>query len=87
MSPTRFRGSGFKIFAGAVEKGSLLSGPFPAPGAAKQRPRSFFDKMNDWARRDQGAAGLGYIVFDDGEAKGPYRQESGRLSALTKYVS
>ncbi len=64
-----FRGSGFKIFAGAVEKGAVVRA-IPAPGAAK-RPRSFFDKMNDWARRDQGAAGLGYIVFDDGEAKGP----------------
>jgi aspartyl-tRNA synthetase len=27
--------------------------------------------MNDWARKEQGAAGLGYIVFDNGEAKGP----------------
>jgi len=64
-----FKGSGFKIFAGAIEKGSVVRA-IPAPGAAK-RPRSFFDKMNDWARSDQGAAGLGYIVFDDGEAKGP----------------
>jgi aspartyl-tRNA synthetase len=64
-----FRGSGFKIFAGAIEKGSVVRA-IPAPGAAKQ-PRSFFDKMNDWARKEQGAAGLGYIVFDNGEAKGP----------------
>jgi aspartyl-tRNA synthetase len=46
----------------------------PAPGAAAQ-PRSFFDKLNDWARGEMGAAGLGYIVFeDDGGAlvgKGP----------------
>src|SRR5690606_2100195 len=41
----------------------------PAPGSAS-RPRSFFDKMNEWAR-SEGAAGLGYIVFDGGEAKGP----------------
>ena len=64
-----FKGSGFKIFAGAIEKGSVVRA-IPAPGAANQ-PRSFFDKMNDWARSDQGAAGLGYIVFDNGEAKGP----------------
>ena len=34
----------------------------PAPGAATQ-PRSFFDKLNDWAR-SEGAAGLGYIIFE-----------------------
>ena len=46
----------------------------PAPGAARQ-PRSFFDKMVDWAKSDLGAGGLGYIVFEkEGErvsAKGP----------------
>ncbi|MDE2184434.1 MAG: aspartate--tRNA ligase [Alphaproteobacteria bacterium] len=36
----------------------------PAPGAAVQ-PRSFFDKMSDWARNEMGAPGLGYIVFED----------------------
>ena len=45
----------------------------PAPGAAAQ-PRSFFDKLNEWAR-SEGAAGLGYVVLeDDGgalSAKGP----------------
>jgi len=35
----------------------------PAPGAAAQ-PRSFFDKLNEWAR-SEGAPGLGYIVFED----------------------
>jgi aspartyl-tRNA synthetase len=35
----------------------------PAPGAAKQ-PRSFFDKLNEWAR-SEGAPGLGYIVFEE----------------------
>ncbi|HVV26723.1 MAG TPA: aspartate--tRNA ligase [Rhizomicrobium sp.] len=34
----------------------------PAPGAAGQ-PRSFFDKLNEWAR-GEGAAGLGYIQFE-----------------------
>jgi len=45
----------------------------PAPGAAAQ-PRSFFDKLNEWAR-GEGAPGLGYIVFDQDGAnvvgKGP----------------
>jgi aspartyl-tRNA synthetase len=35
----------------------------PAPGAAAQ-PRSFFDKLNEWAR-GEGAAGLGYIQFEE----------------------
>ncbi len=35
----------------------------PAPGAGPQ-PRSFFDKLNEWAR-GEGAAGLGYIQFDN----------------------
>ena len=28
------------------------------------QPRSFFDKLNEWAR-SEGAPGLGYVVFDD----------------------
>jgi aspartyl-tRNA synthetase len=42
----------------------------PAPGAAAQ-PRSFFDKLNEWARADMGAPGLGYIVYEDDGGKGP----------------
>jgi aspartyl-tRNA synthetase len=65
-----FRGSGFGIFAKAIEKGAVVRA-IPAPGAATSRARSFFDKMNDWARAE-GWPGLGYIQFpDDGNAKGP----------------
>src|SRR5690606_32590948 len=63
-----WRGTGFKIFAGAIEKGAVVRA-IPAPGAAAQ-PRSFFDKLNDWAR-EQGMAGLGYIVFEAEAGKGP----------------
>lgn len=64
-----FRESGFGIFARSVASGSVVRA-IPAPGAARQ-PRSFFDKLNDWARAE-GAAGLGYIIYgDDGAAKGP----------------
>ncbi|GLQ07045.1 aspartate--tRNA ligase [Sneathiella chinensis] len=63
-----FRGSGFGLFARAIEGGSVVRA-IPAPGAGS-RARSFFDKMNDWARKE-GAGGLGYIIFKDGEAKGP----------------
>lgn len=64
-----FRDSGFGLFAKNVAKGSVVRA-IPAPGAAS-KPRSFFDKLNDWAR-EEGAGGLGYIVFgEDGEVKGP----------------
>src|SRR6201996_3501592 len=38
----------------------------PAPGAGPQ-PRSFFDKLNEWAR-GEGAAGLGYIQFEEDDS-------------------
>ena len=65
-----FRGGGFGIFAKAVDGGAVVRA-IPAPTAAAQ-PRSFFDKLNDWAR-EQGAAGLGYIVYGEGEAQGEAR--------------
>jgi len=77
-----FRGSGFGIFAGAIEKGSVVRA-IPAPGAGGTKARSFFDKMNDWAR-SEGFAGLGYIRFKDGEALGPIAKnlDEDRLAAL-----
>ena len=63
-----FRGSSFGIFAKAIEGGAVVKA-IPAPGAGP-RPRSFFDKLNDWAR-GEGAGGLGYIVFEAEGAKGP----------------
>ena len=47
----------FKAFKGKVVRA------IPAPGAAKE-PRSFFDKLNDWAR-SEGAPGLGYVIFEE----------------------
>ena len=43
-------------------KGKEAVRAIPAPGAASQ-PRSWFDKMNEWAR-GEGAPGLGYIVLE-----------------------
>jgi len=63
-----FRKSEFKIFAQAIEKGSVVRA-IPAPGGGA-KPRSWFDNLNDWARKE-GAPGLGYIVFEDGGGKGP----------------
>jgi aspartyl-tRNA synthetase len=64
-----FRGSNFGLFAGLIEKGNVVRA-IPAPGAAT-RPRSFFDKLNNWAR-EEGKGGLGYIAInEDGTSKGP----------------
>jgi aspartyl-tRNA synthetase len=63
-----FRGSGFGLFAKMIEGGAVVRA-IPAPGAAA-RPRSFFDKLNDWAK-EAGGGGLGYIIFAEGETKGP----------------
>ncbi|WP_373086428.1 aspartate--tRNA ligase [Sneathiella sp.] len=78
-----FTGSGFGLFAKAIEAGSIVRA-IPAPGAG-DRPRSFFDKMNDWARKE-GAGGLGYIIFKDGEAKGPIAKnlDEARIAKIQK---
>ena len=80
-----FRGSSFSAFATAVAAGAVVRA-VPAPGASAQ-PRSFFDKLGQWAR-DQGAPGLGYVVRGEGGAKGPLAKfldgdRLGRLVAAT----
>jgi aspartyl-tRNA synthetase len=76
-----FRGSGFGIFAKAIEGGSIVRA-IPAPGAGS-KPRSFFDKLNEWAR-SQGAGGLGYIIFEAAGAKGPIAKnlDEARVAAI-----
>ena len=59
----------FNAFKGVIAKGGVVRA-IPAPKSA-EKPRSFFDKLNDWARKEMQAAGLGYITFADREAKGP----------------
>ncbi|MGO9681410.1 MAG: aspartate--tRNA ligase, partial [Beijerinckiaceae bacterium] len=62
----------FNAFKNVIKRGGVVRA-IPAPGASGQ-PRSFFDKLNDWAK-GEGAAGLGYVIFEgEGEAmsgKGP----------------
>src|SRR5690606_36046074 len=79
-----FVGSGFSIFENNIAKGAVVRA-IPAPKAAAQS-RSFFDRMNDWAR-SEGAPGLGYIIFDGGgESKGPIAKffDAERLERLKK---
>jgi aspartyl-tRNA synthetase len=76
-----FRGSSFGLFARIIEAGGIVRA-IPAPGAAGF-PRSFFDKLNDWARAE-GAGGLGYITFSEAGPQGPIAKnlDAGRAEAI-----
>ena len=52
----------FKAFRNIIDNGGIVRA-IPAPTAGTQ-PRSFFDKLNDWSRKEMGAAGLGYIIIE-----------------------
>ena len=67
-----FRGSGFSIFAKAVDNGSVVRAvPGPKCGS-----RAIADRMNSWAQ-SEGAPGMGYIIYGDGEARGPVAKALG----------
>tara|TARA_Y100000590_G_scaffold469602_1_gene658572 strand:- start:368 stop:2146 length:1779 start_codon:yes stop_codon:yes gene_type:complete len=63
-----FSNSGFKIFADRIKKGQIVKSI--KISNTSEKPRSFFDKLNEWAR-EEGAGGLGYISYNDNEYKGP----------------
>ncbi|MGL4961775.1 MAG: aspartate--tRNA ligase [Inquilinus sp.] len=71
----------FRAFKGVIEKGGVVRA-IRTPKVA-DKPRSFFDKLNGWAQ-EQGAPGLGYVVFEAGAGKGPIAKflEAGAQSAL-----
>ncbi len=55
-----FRGSGFKVFAGMIEKDPKVRvWAIPAPTGGS---RAFCDRMNSWAQ-GEGQPGLGYIFY------------------------
>ncbi len=62
-----FRGSGFKIFAGMLDKDPAFEvWAIPAPTGGN---RAFCDRMNSWAQ-GEGQPGLGYIFWREGEEGG-----------------
>ena len=69
-----FRGSGFKVFAGMIEKNEKVR-VYAIP-AKTGGSRAFCDRMNSWAQK-QGQPGLGYIFFRDGEGAGPIANNMG----------
>ena len=70
----QFKGSGFGLFAGIVEKAGAVRA-IPAPATA-EKSRKFFDDMNEWAR-SEGFAGLGYATRKGGEWGGPIAKNHG----------
>ncbi len=78
-----FKGSNFKAFSDAIDKGRVVRG-IPVNNIGQQS-RSFYDGMIDFAIKN-GAKGLGYIVFENGEAKGPVAKflDNDRLEKIKK---
>ncbi len=71
-----FRDSGFSIFAKNVENGAVVRAvPGPKCGS-----RAIADRMNSWAQAE-GAPGMGYIIYGDGEARGPVAKALGAEKA------
>jgi len=72
-----FRGSGFKVFAGMIEKDPKARvWAIPAPGGGS---RAFCDRMNGWAQRE-GQPGLGYIFWRESEAGGGEEEGTGPIA-------
>ena len=67
-----FRDSGFSIFAKAVAGGGVVRA-VPGPDCGN---RAFADRMNSWAQ-GEGAPGMGYIIYAEGEARGPVAKALG----------
>ena len=71
-----FTGSNFAIFAKSIEKGAVVRAvPGPKCGS-----RAIADRMNSWAQ-GEGAPGMGYIIFGEGEARGPVAKALGAEKA------
>ena len=83
-----FRGSGFKVFAGMIEKDPKARvWAIPAPGGGS---RAFCDRMNGWAQKE-GQPGLGYIFWREEEGAagaGPVARNVGpeRAGAIQKQL-
>jgi aspartyl-tRNA synthetase len=83
-----FRGSGFKVFAGMIEKDPKVRvWAIPAPTGGS---RAFCDRMNSWAQ-GEGQPGLGYIMWREEEGAagaGPIAKNIGadRAGAIQKQL-
>ena len=84
-----FRGSGFKVFAGMIEKDPKVRvWAIPAPTGGS---RAFCDRMNAWAQ-GEGQPGLGYVFWREEEGAagaGPIAKNIGaeRAGAIQKQLA
>ncbi len=75
----QFRGSGFKVFAGMIDKDPKVRvWAIPAPTGGS---RAFCDRMNSWAQ-GEGQPGLGYIIYDLPKSETGNPEEEARLAEL-----
>ncbi len=83
-----FKGSGFKVFAGMIEKDPKVRvWAIPAPTGGS---RAFCDRMNSWAQ-GEGQPGLGYVFWREEEGAagaGPIAKNIGadRAGAIQKQL-
>lgn len=63
-----FAGSTFTLFIDALREGKVIRAI--AVPRANEQPRSFFDKLNDWAKQNE-MLGLGYVTYGEDDIKGP----------------
>jgi len=84
-----FKGSGFKVFAGMIERDPKVRvWAIPAPTGGS---RAFCDRMNGWAQKE-GQPGLGYIFWREEEGAagaGPVAKNVGaeRAAAIQKQLA
>jgi aspartyl-tRNA synthetase len=82
-----FRGSGFKVFAGMIDKDPRVRvWAIPAPTGGS---RAFCDRMNAWAQ-SEGQPGMAYVFWREGEegGAGPVAKNIGpeRAGAIQKQM-
>ncbi|MDR1360878.1 MAG: aspartate--tRNA ligase [Rickettsiales bacterium] len=81
-----FRDSDFGVFADAVKNGAVVRA-IPAP-ATIDKPRSWFDKLGEYATKELGLGGLAYLTFESAGAKGPVAKKLNetQIAALKELV-
>lgn len=66
--------TGFGIFAKIIAGGGKVIA-IPAPKAAAEKSRKFFDEMDKWAKKEMQAPGLGYARLKEAEGGGVDSQD------------
>ena len=84
--------TGFGIFAKIIKGGGKVIA-IPAPKAAAEQSRKFFDEMDKWAKKEMQAPGLGYARLKEADGGGVDSQdpvlknfEPAHLEALLKFM-